>query len=401
MSTVKVVLYKYRSNKNGEFPLYLRIIKDRKPKYITLGIDLDPKHWDEDKSRVKKSYPNSQRVNNFIAQKVAETEAVALEMEADNKYTSPKKIKEAVMGKSSESFLKYFEAHVAELEKSAKMGSHDKALAVLYKLRTFLKKKDLLFDEITVQFLKTYEKYLKNDLGNSVNTIYSNLKIFRKLINDAINEDIIPYEKNPFHKFKLKTEKTEKVFLTEDELTAIEDLELVPGTMRYHHRNIYILAAYTGGLRISDILQLRWENFDGERFLVNTQKTSSVVSIKLPAKSLEIVKLYEKADKKPKDYIFPFLGNEVDSSNPKKLFDAISSHTAYTNKDLKVIGELAGIEKHIHFHTSRHTWATRALKKGMRIEYVSKLMGHNSIKTTQVYAKIVNEELDKAMEVFN
>ncbi len=73
----------------------------------------------------------------------------------------------------------------------------------------------------------------------------------------------------------------------------------------------------------------------------------------------------------------------------------------YANKDLKFIAEKVGIEKNISFHTSRHTWATRALRKGMRIEYVSRLMGHSSIKTTQVYAKIVNEDLDRAMDVFD
>ena len=61
---------------------------------------------------------------------------------------------------------------------------------------------------------------------------------------------------------------------------------------------------------------------------------------------------------------------------------------------------MAETDKKIHFHTSRHTFATRALKKGMRIEYVSKLLGHSSIKTTQVYAKIVNKDLDDAMDEF-
>ena len=71
----------------------------------------------------------------------------------------------------------------------------------------------------------------------------------------------------------------------------------------------------------------------------------------------------------------------------------------YSN--LKRIAKKAGIKKNLSFHTSRHTFATWALRKGIRIEYVSKLLGHASIKETQIYAKIVNEELDKAMEVFN
>ncbi len=73
----------------------------------------------------------------------------------------------------------------------------------------------------------------------------------------------------------------------------------------------------------------------------------------------------------------------------------------FANKNLKFIALKAGIEKNISFHSSRHGWAIRALQKGMRIEYVSKLMGHTNLKTTQIYAKIVNEELDKAMNVFN
>jgi integrase/recombinase XerD len=88
-------------------------------------------------------------------------------------------------------------------------------------------------------------------------------------------------------------------------------------------------------------------------------------------------------------------------SNPRELLNAISSATTYTNKDLKKIVKLAGIHKHISFHTSRHTFATRALRKGIGIEYVSKLLGHAAIRETQAYAKIVNEELDKAMEKFN
>jgi len=106
-------------------------------------------------------------------------------------------------------------------------------------------------------------------------------------------------------------------------------------------------------------------------------------------------------EKKPKDFIFPLLSNSLDTTDPTLLFQAISRSTAYANKNLKVLAQKAEIDKAISFHSSRHTWATRALRKGMRIEYVSKLMGHTNIRTTQVYTKIVNEDLDTAMDVFN
>lgn len=67
---------------------------------------------------------------------------------------------------------------------------------------------------------------------------------------------------------------------------------------------------------------------------------------------------------------------------------------------MKEIAKLAGLDKHVHFHTSRHTFATMALRRGMRIENVSKLLTHASIKTTRIYAKIVNKDLDDAMDEF-
>ena len=152
---------------------------------------------------------------------------------------------------------------------------------------------------------------------------------------------------------------------------------------------------------VFEVFEFFKKNFDGEKIIIQTQKTGSIISIKLPTKSLEILEKYKSEESQPNHFIFPILKNEVDYSDKKVLFRAISSATAYTNTDLKDFEETLELTKHIHFHTSRHTWATRALQKGMRIEYVSKLMGHANIKVTQGYAKIVNEELDKAMEVFN
>jgi integrase/recombinase XerD len=401
MSTVKIIRKHEKANKKDEAPLYLRIIKDRKPKYIALSIHVTEKQWDEESQRVRKSYPNSLRVNNYIAKKVSEALGIAIDMETEQKYVQPKKIKDAILGISSESFIKYAERYLSDLESKNKLGTHDKANAVLAKIKKYINNKDLIFNDITVNWLKNYESYLQKELGNSTNTIHSNLKVIRRLINEAVSEDILPFEKNPFIKFKLKWDQPKKEFLTEEELEKFETISLTPNSMKVHHRNIFIFAAYTGGLRISDILQLKWSNFNGSNILVSTQKTNSVVSIKLPNKSLEILHKYKTEECKPDEYIFPFLKKDIDLKDPKILFNTISSQTSYANGDLKDIAKELEIKKNIHFHVSRHTWATRALKKGMRIEYVSKLMGHSSIKTTQIYAKIVNEELDNAMEVFN
>lgn len=401
MASIKIILRTSKINSAGEAPLCIRIIKNRKAKFIFLNYRIKPEYWDNENRKVKKSYFNSSRMNAFIAQKVAEAENAALKLETGDNSVSSLKIKEQVMGRTSESFIRYFERNNAELEHNQQMGSFDKAKSVLQKLKKYLKGRDLLFDEITIYWLRNFETYLRDDLDNKTNTVHATLKVIRKLINCAIREELFPYDKNPFLRYKLKWENVRKEFLTEGELRSLELLDLVPGSRKDTHRNMYVFACYTGGLRISDVLQLRWKNFDGEKILTQTQKTNSTLSIKLPSKALDILQQYKKEDSSPEHFIFPIFNNETDYSDKRVLFRAISSATAYTNTDLKDFVKMLGLSKHIHFHTSRHTWATRALQKGMRIEYVSKLMGHSNVKVTQSYAKIVNEELDKAMAVFN
>ncbi|MBK9016299.1 MAG: site-specific integrase [Saprospiraceae bacterium] len=401
MATVTLLLKKNKQDTNGEIPVYLRIIKDRKTKFLAIGLKIDPELWDESKQRVKKKHPNSVRLNNFLAQKIAEAEGIAFELETEKKGVSSLAIKENIKGKTSPSFMKFFEEYISLLKDTKKLGTHDKAVAVYLKLKAYLKGRDLTFEEINYHYIKQYENYLRSKLGNKTNTVHSNLKIIRKLLNDAVREEIIEPYSNPFPRYKLSWEKSNKEFLTDEEIQRIEALELPEEHVINHHRNIYIFATYAGGLRISDVLQLKWQNFNGTHVTIITQKTKEQVSIKLPDKALNCIKKYQRPDAKPTDFIFPFLRNDIDYSKDSRLFDAISSNTAYANKNLKIIAEKAGIEKHISFHTSRHTFATRALRKGMRIEYVSKLLGHTAIKTTQVYAKIVNSELDKAMDIFN
>ena len=134
------------------------------------------------------------------------------------------------------------------------------------------------------------------------------------------------------------------------------------------HRNMYVFAAYTGGIRISDILQLQWKNFNGIHIIIQIQKTGSPLSVKIPTTGLKILEKYKTPETKPDDFIFPILKDEHDYTDPHFLFKAISSATAYTNKDLKEIAIKAKIKKRLHFHTSRHIFATRALRKGMRME---------------------------------
>src|SRR4030095_809608 len=127
------------------------------------------------------------------------------------------------------------------------------------------------------------------------------------------------------------TEKVKRDYLTEEELRLLEDAPLKINSMKDHHRNMYVFSAYAGGLRISDVILLRWQNFNGTHIIVYTRKTSNVVSIKLPSEALEIINKYWRDGLKHEDFIFPALKNDEDYSDKKKLYNAISSASVYTN----------------------------------------------------------------------
>lgn len=399
MASVALILKKNKINSKGELPLYIRIIQARRTKYISLGVWVELQHWDSSKLRVKSGHKNSGYVNAFIAKKVADTEESLLHTLFHNNQMTTSVLKEAIYGKIPVSFIDYMQKDINGLFERGKIGTYDKYKSTLCKLKGYLKGKDLSFHEFDLKFLMLFEEYLRNKLSNSTNTIHGTLKIFRKIFNDAIREEIISC--TPFSKHKLHWEKTSKEYLTSEELKLIEDLKLKPDTMMFHHRNMYVFACYSAGIRISDLLKLKWKDFTGTHINVFLQKTKEHLSIKLPIKAIEIIQYYKQYDSVLDNYIFPGFDNCVDCNNPKEYFKSKSRATAYANKNLKDIARLSGLSKEISFHTSRHTFATLALTKGIRIELVSKLMGHSSIKTTQIYAKIINPELDNAMHNFD
>ncbi len=401
MSTVSIVYRKDKLNKKNLAPIHFRIIKNRKINYISSGIMLPLDCWDESKNKIKPKFKNSARLNSFIANKFAELQDEVFEHETISKSLTTRQLKEKIYGKKPSDFFSFADEVVNNYRAEGKISTHITHSSTIKTLKDYVKHQSLAFQDITPEFLAKYERYLSKTLELKTNTIHKHLKFLRKLFNDAFRLDKIEYQHNPFPKYKLKLEKTTRTFLSDEELKAIEDLPTVPGERMDLHKNMFVFASYAGGLRISDILKLQWQNFDGTHIHIAIHKTKTQLSIKLPNKAIEIISKYKKSNQKASDFIFPMLENDVDLKNPEQSYSSISSATAYINKNLKILAKKAGIERPLSFHISRHTWATRALKKGISIDKVSKLMGHAQLRETQIYAKIVNEELDKAMDVFN
>jgi len=403
MASVSIIYRKDKLNKKDEAPIHFRIIKDRKISYLATGFMVHQDFWDFEKNQIKSKHPNSKRIKSVLANKFSEAQDKVFDFENKNKSVTSRKIRNEVYGNKPTDFIPFAEKLAKESYKNGgKIGTYNKNLSVIEKLRTYADGRSFTFYDIDSDFLIKYETYLRSEkVKNTTNTIGKDYKYLRRIFNEAIRQDIIEHKDNPFLKYQIKSEKTQREYLTDDEIKLIEECHTTSGTRLDLHKDMFIFACYVGGIRISDILQIRWEQFDGVHLNFTTMKTTSQISIKIPIKGLEILAKYKTDEVEKSDFIFPMLEKNLKTNDDVILNKAIGCASSYINKNLGIIRKKLELKKHISFHVSRNSWATRALRKGMRIEYVSKILTHSDLKTTQIYAKIVNSELDKAMDVFN
>ena len=401
MASIKLVLRTNQEDKTGHSPLYIRLIKDRKTKFIATGVKLKTSEWDDVKQKVKRSYPNSTRMNAFLSQKIADAEAMVADNERKRSNISAKRLKEAIKGKDIRNFFEYAYDRCERIKGGVSPRTYRNYKQYVEKFERFMGTKELYFDEITVTVLNDYINYLSNTLNNGNTTIKYSINILAIMFKDAIREEIITLNTYPFASIKLKKDKSTRLFLDKKQL---EELYKIPyNEIDIISRDMFLFSCYAGGLRFSDVITLTWQNYIEEenRIVKTIRKTKRQHQFKIGTKSLEILKKYKKEDALPTDFIFPVI-NDPDFFNKSAEYQAkiIGNKNTVCSAKIRRLGKDLKFPFKLSFHLSRHTFATQALTNGMRIEYVSKLMDHSDIGTTQIYAKIINDELDKAVEQY-
>ncbi len=122
-TSYKLVLKANKVDAKGEMPLYIRVTANRKTSFFATGVKLLPELWDEDKEAVKKKHRNSQRLNHFLAEKLVEVQAKAIELENQgNESVSAKQVKQALRKPASSSFIEFFQNHLTWLERNGSVG---------------------------------------------------------------------------------------------------------------------------------------------------------------------------------------------------------------------------------------------------------------------------------------
>lgn len=403
MSSVKLVLRTQQQDKQGHCPLYIRVIKNRKTKFISTGFKISVNQWDEEKQRVKKNYPNSARVNANLAQKIADAEGQVADMERKSKNVSARKLKEAIKGKVPTNFFFYAERWLEINERRISRSTKRAYEGCLRKIEEFHGDRDLEFEDINLMFLQNFMHHMMTVDGNTATTVRFKFAVMKVFYKEAIKEDLVNANLYPFNKITVKKDASKRTYLTKEQVEKVKNVVLNSDSKAPVVRDMFIFCVYAGGLRFSDVVELTWDNVDIEQQKIKKviRKTGRLHSFKFGETAKEVLQKYAAMKPEKKGFIFPLLYDESPFfTNDDFRYSEISRVHSNCTLHLSKIGKQLDFPFNLSFHLARHTFATNALNNGMRIEHVSKLMDHSDISITQVYAKIISKELDDAVDKY-
>lgn len=404
MASVKVLLLKSRVRKDGTSPLSIRIIKDRKPRYIFTGYYLLTKDWDEKSSTVKKSHPNSARLNNLLLKKLSEASGTIMDSDTVEDDATSLELKKRVSraGKRM-SFYEVATERIKEKEQHGKFSVSRAEESIVNNIRRFNGSGSLAFEDITIGWLNRYKAFCVSELKHKTRTVTNQLIFIRTMFNVAMKEGLVKPKHYPFagDLEKIRIKGGLKIGLTEDDVKKIEGCELGVGTGPWHSRNVWLFSFYFAGIRISDVLAMTWNDLKDGRLWYVMNKNEKPISLKVPDKVKDILRYYEKEKGSETDFIFPDL-KRANRNDPKDMFIKTRTASRRFNKHLKVIAMKSGVNKNLSNHIARHTFGNIS---GDRIHplMLQKLYRHSDLKTTINYqSNFIHKEADEALdEVIN
>lgn len=359
-------------NDKGTALIQVEAYYKKKKAYFSTHIYVTPKQWDK-KQQLIILHPQSEILNRMLEEFVLSLQWKELENWKRGNLISLELLKqssESIQKSSGDSLIQLGRNWVEQsVRKESTKNNLYSTISLLHEFSP-----DLTFQHITYTFLKDFELFLRNK-GFIINTVAKHLRQLRTILNEAIRKDLLSPEANPFRKYKIRTTTSKHSFLLPNELAKLESLLIHDDYKNLQHTlDAFLFCCYTG-LRYSDFTHLTVNNLikpDGRNTWIVFKSIKTEVEIQIPlyllfqGKAISILRKYQK--------------------NINDFFVLRPNSTI--NKELIRIGKLAKIEKHFSFHTARHTNASLLIYEGVPITTVQKLLGHQSIKTTEGYSNV-------------
>ena len=385
--------------KNGDAPILMRITIDGRYDDIRIQRSIPLKLWNAAKGCSKGKDRMSNELNNYITELNARAFEKHKELMLEQALITPKLILQRVFGKDAEmrTLLGSVREEINSMEKVVNIDyspiTINRYKNVLKKLEraipVFYEKEDITFYELSPEFIKAFDTYLKTEAELCRNTVVRYMKCLKKITNMALAKEWM--RKDPFYGYKMQQDETDPTFLTYEELQAIMNKEFTIPRLALV-RDIFVFACFTG-LAFSDVSTLNKENLlqdnngdwwirKGRIKLEHRRKASSISNIPLLPVPLAILKKYED---NPiclkKGCCLPVFCNQK------------------VNSYLKEIADFCGIKKNLTTHVARHTFGTTImLANNVPLQDVSAMLGHASTRMTQHYARVMNSSLKESMD---
>jgi len=387
-----------QKEKNGKFPLYIKVMVDSKRAQIATRHFIRTTEWDNKNRRLKSTAANYRLINAWIDRSLNILQQDFLNRNARGECLTAQDLKNNFLGIEEESVqertllmaVNYHNDKFKELVVSGQAvhSTWKKYNTTKNKVVDFLKDrykvKDIALTEMKYSFVTDFEHYLFTEARLQTNTVSKTIKQLKKIMRICVDNDWL--EVNPIDRFKCAYKSPDRVVLDARELDQLANTILLNKTFD-EIRDVFVFCCYTG-FAYSDVFKLKRSDIsigiDGDYWIItHRQKTGERESVLLLPKALDILKKYE---------------NHSQCLKRNKLLP-VRTNQVYNNY-LKDVANRCGIEKNLTSHIARHTFATTVtLSNGVPIETVSKMLGHTKLATTQIYAKVLDHKISHDMKM--
>ncbi|MDA3954374.1 MAG: site-specific integrase [Bacteroidales bacterium] len=394
--TTAIILDKRSKNKDGKYPVKLRVTYNRIPRNFGTKYQLTEDEFE--KVSAKKPRGNYKDIKLELS--LIEAKAQRIIDNLSDFSFDRFKVNYGVAPKELRNVYYYFNKKVEELEKSGRIGSANFYNSSSKSLKDFFKKPSYLeFKEITPKKLEQYEEWMVYK-DNSVTTVGMYLRALRAIINEAIREGIIAQEYYPFGKgkYQIPISKNIKKALTIDKIAKLYNYEIPEFSYADKARDLWFFSYLCNGANMADIARLKYKNVSKETisFIRNktakSRKEGKPIVAPLTDDLNRIIKKWGNNDKSPENYVFPAMEEGL---TPKQEKAKIKWLIKQTNKYMQKIAPSVGIDEKITTYTARHSFSTVLKRSGASIEFISESLGHSDLKTTENYLDSFENDVKK------
>lgn len=398
MASIKIVL-RNKVNKEGQKPVILRIVKNRKSKLINLGLNCFDKDWDDTICQFKRTYPNYIQRNIILLKLKEKAYKIIDEFGVEDIDFTLTQFEERFRGKSSKqtTVSEFWLEKIADLNLAGRTGNANAYKDVYNSFFKFKKNKTILFRDITHTVLDKYETYLRSN-SNTDGGIAFKMREIRALFNDAIRKGVVQDKYYPFKTYKISKLKGRSIkkALSREEMKSLESIDISMLPHLTNSKNYMIFSYYTGGMNFIDMLKLTWDNIDNNRINYTRSKTKKNFSVQILEPVRQVLEYYRNQNRDTK-YVFPILLKE--GLTPIQIENRKHKTLKKFNKDLKEIAKIQGVNKPVSSYVIRHSFATNLKFAGVSTDVISDAMGHKSLEITNAYLKRhSNETVDNEMK---